>query len=129
MKTKLYTILLDQQIGTSELEKADAPMGVVGGKIIFADIDSGYDFFRTYCLNNGITINNDLTDERYISTAAIPKLKIINQNGIEIKGEGTVIEGFDGDTFEVTILGVPYPFFEEEFPHHVKAYSDRFKSD
>ena len=33
----------------------------------------------------------------------------------------------DGDEFEITLEGVAYPFFEEEFPHHVKAYNDQFK--
>jgi len=26
----------------------------------------------------------------------------------------------------IYIEGVPYPFFVEEFPHHVKAYNEQF---
>ena len=32
----------------------------------------------------------------------------------------------DSDLFEVTIVGVPYPFYEEEFPYHVNAYKKMF---
>lgn len=33
----------------------------------------------------------------------------------------------NGDEFEITLEGVSYPFFEDEFPHHVKVYNDQFK--
>ena len=33
----------------------------------------------------------------------------------------------DSDTFDITVLGITYPFYEEEFPHHVKAYNEMFK--
>ena len=33
----------------------------------------------------------------------------------------------DNVGFEITIEGIPYPFYEEEFPHHRKAYEDMFK--
>jgi hypothetical protein len=32
----------------------------------------------------------------------------------------------DSDVFEFTILGIPYPFYEEQFSHHVKAYNEMF---
>lgn len=130
MTKKTYNILLDDKIiGTTELEKADAPMGVVFGDIKLNDISSGYEFFKSYCVTNGIEIINDYPEDKLIATSDIPKLKIINSNGIEIKGQGTSIDGMDTDIFEVTILGVPYPFYEEEFPHHVKAYENKFKDN
>ena len=124
---KIYDILLDQnKIGTTELEKADAPMGVVFGEVMFDNIVSGYDFFKAYCLTNHIEIVTDYPDDRLITTSAIPKLRVINQNGIEIKGQGINIEGMDSDTFDITIIGIAYPFYEEEFPYHVKAYNEMF---
>ena len=128
MTRKLYDILLDnKKIGTTELEKADAPMGVVFGKIKFINIASGYDFFKTFCLTHNIEIVSDFPDDRLILTTYIPNLKVIDPNGNEIKGQGINIEGMDNDCFEVTIFGVPYPFFEEEFPYHVKEYENQFK--
>jgi hypothetical protein len=59
-----------------------------------------------------------------ISTKTIDSLKIVNDNGIEIKGVGNQINGMDRDEYEITIEGVAYPFYEEEFSHHVKAYDD-----
>ena len=128
MTTKRYDILLDnKKIGTTELEKADAPMGVVFGEVTFDKIVSGYDFFINYCLNNDVKIIADYPDDQFVATAYIPNLKIFNPNGVEIKGQGTNIEGMDSDIFEVIIFGVSYPFFENEFPNHVKAYNDQFK--
>jgi hypothetical protein len=130
LTTKKYDIFLDDKIiGTTELEKADAPMGVVFGNVTFDNIISGYNFFKSYCLTNKIEIISDYPDDKLIVTADIPNLKVVNPNGTEIKGQGTNIEGMDTDVFQVTILGIPYPFFEEEFPHHIKAYNDQFKEN
>jgi len=130
MTTKRYDTFLDDKIiGTTELEKADTPMGVVFGNLMFDNTVSGYDFLKAYCLTNNIEIITDNPDDKLIATADIPNLKVINPNGIEIKGQGTNINGMDSDIFEITILGISYPFFEEEFPHHVKAYNDQFKEN
>ena len=40
---------------------------------------------------------------------------------------GIEIIGMDQEYYEVTILGVEYYFYEEEFPHHVKAYMEMYK--
>jgi len=128
MTNKIYDIFLDnKKIGTTELEKADAPMGVVFGQIHFINVTSAYNFIKTYCLTNNIKIISDYPEDRLIATAVISSLKVVDQNGIEIKGEGVTVEGMDSDVFQVTILGVPYPFFEEEFPHHVKINQDMLK--
>ena len=128
MTTKRYDILLDnKKIGISKLEKADAPMGVVCGKLTFNENVSAYDFLKAYCLNNCIKIITDYPEDKLIVTGDIPNLKVINPNGVEIKGQVTNVEGMDSDFFEVIIIGVSYPFFEDEFPHHVKAYRDQFK--
>lgn len=125
--TKKYSIELDGKlIGFSFLEKADAPMGLVFGKIIFEDISSGYDFFRDYCLNAGIELNSDFPEERLIATRNIPGMKVISENGNEIKGLATSVDGMDADCFEITLAGVPYPFYAEEFPHHLSAEESRF---
>jgi hypothetical protein len=125
MTTKRYEIFLDDKIiGWTALEKADAPMGVVFGSITFNEIISGYDFLTGYCLTNDIEIIADYPEDNLIATTNIPNLKVVNPNGIEIKGQSVSIEGMDDDIFEVTILGVPYPLFEEEFPHHVQGYND-----
>jgi hypothetical protein len=128
MTNKIYNILLDNiKIGTTELEKADAPMGVVFGRINFINIDSGYDFFKTYCISNNFDIVADYPDERLITTPYLSKLKVIDQKGVEIKGQGTNIEGMDSEFYEIIIDAIPYPFYEEEFPHHVKFYNEMFK--
>jgi hypothetical protein len=128
---KTYNIFLDnKKIGTTELEKADAPMGVVFGKINFIDIPSGYDFFRRYCIVKNIEIIIDDPEEKLISTRTIENLVVKNELGIAIIPLlGNQIIGMDSNDFEITLEGVPYPFFEQEFPDHVKTYNDRFKDE
>jgi len=128
MTNKIYDIFLDdKKIGTTLLEKADAPMGVVFGNIDFIDITSGYEFFRKFCLKENVDLAFDYKDEKLISTRTIENLVVKNDRGIEIKCLGNQISGMDSDEFEITLEGVAYPFFEQEFPHHVKEYQDQFK--
>lgn len=124
-----YSIHLgDQKLGTTKLEKADAPMGVVFGVIAFTDQGIGYDFIKEYCISMNYELADDYPEDKLISTMTIDSLSVKNEKGIEIKGIGNQISGMDSDLFEVTLLGVPYPFYEEEFPHHVKAYNEMFKA-
>jgi hypothetical protein len=58
----------------------------------------------------------------------IPDLKVQDVSGYPIKGLATSISGMDSDYLEISIIGISYPFYQEEFPHHVKAYQDRFSS-
>ena len=130
MIAKRYNIFLgDKIIGTTEFEKADAPMGVVFGKIHFIDIVSGYDFLKKYCLENNIELADDYPKDKLISTRTIKNLKVRNESEVEIKGIGNQISGIDGDEFEITLEGGAYPFFELEFPHHGKVYNDQFKEN
>lgn len=121
--SKLYNIYLDKiKVGTTKLEKADVPMGVVFGEIAFLNIVSGYAFFRDYCSKNKL----DFTDhpkDALILTRDIPNLQVFDDNNIEIKGLACTVSGMDSDCFEISIELIAYPFYEDEFPHHVKAYN------
>ncbi|MBK8426541.1 MAG: hypothetical protein IPL27_11475 [Lewinellaceae bacterium] len=86
MTKKIYNILLDDnKIGTTKLEHADPPMGVVMGQIHFINISSGYDFIKTYCLANHIEINTDYPDDRFISTFDMEKLKVVDQMVLKLR--------------------------------------------
>ena len=123
---RVYNILLDDKlIGTTTFEKADASMGVVFGKIKFLDITTPYNFLKSYCDRNKIGFV-DYPADKVISTRTIPTLKIMNDKGQEIIGLGNQISGMDSDSYELTIEGIPYPFYGDEFPHHVKADDERF---
>lgn len=114
-------------IGTSKLEKGDASMGVVLGKLKFMKSDFGYDFLKKYCLEKKIDLVYDYPEEKIISTMSISELKITNKNGIEIVGVGNQISGMDNEEYEISIFGIPYPFYQEEFPHHVNHYENMHK--
>ena len=113
-------------IGTSELEKGDPPMGVVLGELKFTDSNFGYDFIKKFCLEKNIELAYDYPEDKMISTMAISELKVTNENGIEITGIGNQISGMDNAEYEIEIFGIPYPFYEEEFPHHVAKYKTKF---
>ena len=125
---KTYKIVLDgEEIGSSKLEKADAPMGVAFGKLLFNNSSFGYNKIREYCLKNNIELVSDYPEDKMISTMSISELKIINEDGIEIKGVGNQITGMDSEEYVISIQGISYPFYEEEFPHHVKYYENMYK--
>src|ERR1700743_847257 len=125
--SKTYNILLDEnEIGTTKLEKADVPMGVVFGEIEFFNIASGYAFLTNYCLKNQIEFT-DYPEDKLISTLNIPNLQVLDLDGNEVKGLASSISGMDDDIFEINIEGIDHSFYEEEFPHHVKSYNDMFK--
>ena len=121
-----YTILLDAKtIGTSELESSDAAMGVVFGEIVFSKPEYNYAFFSKYCKDNKIATDEEAKD-KLILTRTIPALSVQNESGVLIECLGCYIGGNDKLGYEINIEGIPQPFFEEEFPQHVRADEDQF---
>ena len=101
-------------------------MGVVLGMIISSKIKLDYDYLKNYCLSNSIEIADDYPEDKLISTMSIEKLRAVNSEGIEIKGIGNQISGMDSEGYELSIYGIPYPFYQNEFPHHVEEYRNMF---
>ena len=126
---KEYRITLSgRELGYTSFEAADPPMGVVSGLIRFTISDSPYLLFRDYCRSNGIKMNEADDVMEYIDTWVIPELRVYRKDGLEIAGEaGTCITGFKEEGYEISVLGIPYPFYEEEFPHHRDAYDKSFQ--
>ena len=104
-------------------------MGTVFGQIHLINTISRYAYFKSYCLTNNIALTDDYPEDKLISTQTIKNLKVLNADGIEVKGLGNQISGMDSDAFEITLVGISYPFFEEEFPNHVIEYKEQLKSD
>jgi hypothetical protein len=125
---KIYNIFLDDvKIGITRFEKADAPMGVVFGLIEFIDSKIGYEFLKDYCIKKQIDLVTDYPEDKMISTRMINGLKVLNINGTEIKGLGNQIVGMDSEGFEISIEGIPYPFYGNEFSNHIKEYNNKYK--
>lgn len=125
---KKYLIKLDGvAIGYTHFESADAPMGVVMGKIIFEGVDSPYTMFKEHCIANEIELNEDDPDLEAIFTQSIDGLQVFRDDGLEIKGVGATIMGFKEEGYEIDVFGIPYPFYGEEFKHHREAYENQFQ--
>uniref|UniRef100_UPI0035164268 hypothetical protein n=1 Tax=Tenacibaculum dicentrarchi TaxID=669041 RepID=UPI0035164268 len=129
-ENKIYIIFLNnKEIGTSKLEKGDAPMGVALGKIDFKNKNYGYNEIKEYCRVNEIKLAMDYPKDKMISTMTLIELKVINEKGTEIKSDGNQITGMDNDQYEISLFGIEYPFYETEFPNLVREYENRFKND
>lgn len=125
---KEYTIFLgNNKLGTTQLEKADAPMGVAFGEIQFSSEEVGYEYLLSYCKEKNILITEYPEDNFFQTHESVESLKILNEDGIEIKGVGNQLSVIKDEPCEISVQGIPYPFYEEEFPHHVKAYTEMFK--
>jgi hypothetical protein len=121
--TKTYHIYLDEQlIGTTQLEKADAPMGVAYGKMIVSEATFGYKFLKDYCASNMIDLACDFPEDNLIATTTIKTLIVKDENGVILPAEDNQITGMDATGFEISLEAIPYPFYGEEFPHHKEAY-------
>lgn len=126
MNTKYVITLNNKRIGTTLLEKADAPMGVIIGLVEVDDITSPYQFILKYCTQHKVELNeNDPTHEA-IWTQSIDDLRVFDETAAEIKGEGVALSGCKNDGYYIEIFGIPYPLYEEEFLHHRKAYERLF---
>lgn len=111
----LFSVYIkDTLIGYSELELGDAPMGVVFGNFI---PNANYDNLRS-------KIVGSYGDQAHL------ELQVYTETGIRIP---CIAVGIEDNTAEIPewlqieILGIPYPEYENIFPHHVQAYKDLFK--
>ena len=128
MSGKYSVKLYDVVIGYTQLEKADPPLGLVSGKIELQNLDSGYDFFSVYCKETEAQINVDYPDFKFIDAESIRGLGIFNSLDIPINGTTTTIRGFDSDSFEIEVTGIPKTEYESLFPEHNAAYENQFKA-
>lgn len=129
MTGKIYQIELDGDlIGTTKLEKADAPMGVSFGQIEFTKDCNEYQFFKMTFKEKGTLLTDEPDIDFLMTHGELDCIKVYRGDSFEIKGVGIQIFGSNSDGFEVSIEGISYPFYEEEFPHHVKEYEEMFKN-
>jgi len=125
MNKKKYIIKLGSDIiGYTLFESHDASMGVVIGRIIFQIDEKPFEFLKSLSNNEDVTMNEIDHNSQFIS-ASFENITIKSELGTVIKGIGISIIGME-EEYDLEVIGIPYPFYEEEFPHHREAYDKQF---
>ena len=106
-------------IGWSELELCDAPMGVAFGRFLPA---SGYAVVKSVVV---AAAGGPLPEDLQLSLRERDGLVLQACGGVHIADCSNEL-GSDG--LEVSILGVPYPEYEQIFPEPVAAYEHQIPS-
>ena len=115
-------------IGYSKLESGDAPMGVVFGEFIPLEDINTFDYFKSLP-NQGEEFSREINENDGLLLMGLNnEFKVINENEVEISGQHLTIEGMQSDFFQLSILGISYPFYEEEFPQQCKDYEEMYSS-
>jgi len=122
----LYAIYSGETlIGHSELEGGDAPMGVAFGKLVPTEAFGG---IRGAAEPGNVLKKNSIKNIRAWRGLSVrtPNGDALEcQMGVQVLEHG---EAKNPYALEVYCSGIPYPLYEELFPHHVKEYRDQFKS-
>jgi hypothetical protein len=113
----------DVLIGRSDLEGGDPPMGVASGR--FEPVDAFPQLrFAMKPVRDGT--GKEQRDMRYLVgvRATTAKGVALICSHVEIFEYGEAGNPF---ALEVFCIGIEQPPYGELFPHHVKAYEDKFK--
>jgi len=126
---RYYNVKLNGKlIGRSLLENDDAPMGVAFGNLEKLSGELNYSNIKEYCNINSIELAQDIEDEKTLITTNINDLVVLSPAGIEIACEGNQLLIAKNQEFEIIIQGIPYPFYQNEFPNLVEQYKSRINS-
>ena len=113
----------DVLIGRTKLEGGDPPMGVAFGKLEPTDAFA--------YLRDAMKPISDSAGKEQSDTRCLEGLRAETEDGTELVCAGVAVfecgEANDPLESEVVCLGIEQPPYEELFPHHVKAYENRFK--
>lgn len=111
---------------TTELESGDAPMACAGGKINSSSFLINFEYLLTISNDPNIELNEVDHEHRFINISTSSEIAVYREDGAEIKGISINITGMDAEHFEIEVLGIYSPLYDEEFPQHVKSYNDQF---
>jgi len=96
-------------------------MGTVFGRIHFNGDILGYNSLKSYCVENNLAIATDHSEDKMITITE--NIQVATETGVEIIGlGGYVLDGIDNAEFEISIAGISYPFYAQEFPQHARNY-------
>lgn len=105
------------QIGYSNLEMGDPPMGVAFGRFVPSDEYRNIQALVIAC--------REQTQEHF-------EFSVFQPNGALLPNIGINIQDFSPELgpeeIEMAIMGIPYPLYQELFPSHVEWYEKQFSN-
>lgn len=102
-------------------------MGVASGILQLTTDECPFELLRSHCEHAAVPINSLDVEVQFIDTQVIPDLKVYRSDGLEIVSEvGACITGMEEEGYQISVLGIPYPFYEEEFARLRQAYDEQF---
>jgi hypothetical protein len=108
-------------IGHSDLEHGDPPMGVAAGR--FMPLPA-YEQIRGAVPMDLAESVLPSQDHLNLAVREAGGKELVSSGGVQITDYSEAV-GPEG--FQVEILGIGYPLYEELFPQHVAAYRDRWR--
>lgn len=130
-KSKVYKVKLDGKvIGATRFESGDPTRGCVAGALLEYDKTLNYKFF-VKLINSGVFVHVDHEHTgKFINANARDRFTVHLEDGSQVIGiNGIHFISYDDKHFIVTLLGINFPFYAEEFPAHCKTYIDELKTN
>ncbi len=127
---KVYQVKLDGKvIGATNFESGDPTNGVVAGHLREYNVELKYDFFIDL-INKGVFVNVDHERlKKFINVNARDRFTVHLEDGSQVIGiNGIHFVSMDDKHFIVSIVGINFPFYAEEFPRHCSTYIKRLKA-
>lgn len=112
---RFYVYSKQALIGHTALETGDPPMGVASGHLEPSD-----EYLNIQAL---VIAGREATQEQFEFSVRQPNGDLLPNIGINIQDYSSEL---GPEEIEISVVGIPYPLYEELFPSHVESYKNQY---